>query len=251
VKACLAFLGYEGDIQDITPSKDPRMVQWDEVLKSVCPEAIILPFNSARDLTNLPHETLDGLIVATVNKKPKEKTTNHAMVIWKKDNTQLGNTKVELFDPGNPNVETRRTVDLAKERRATANWNMICAAFLSGTPVFENGTNSESDAIDLCSSSSDEKGDSDEESGGDEKPAATTDDNTKKQATEQIEEDPTSSDEKSDSDKESGGDKKLPAKDGSDNTKNQAAEQTEELDIGSLLRTTNNIDDQWLNFGGC
>ena len=171
------------------------------------------------------------------------------MVIWKKDNTQLGNTKVELFDPGNLNVKTRRTVDL--DGRTTADWNRICAAFLPGTPVFENGTKSESDAIDLCSSSSDEKGDSDEESGGDEKPAATTNDNTKKQATEQIEEDPASSDEKSDSDEGSGEDKKPPAKDGSDNTKNQAAEQTEELDIGSLLRTTNNIDDQWLNFGGC
>ena len=211
VEACCIFLNYQGDKQNPL---------WNQALLAVCPNGTVIKrFNSARDLANLPLETLDHLIVATVNKKPKNKTAHHAMVIWKKDNTQLGNTKVELFDPGNLN-KTRRTVDL--DGRTTADWNRICAAFLlPGTPVFENGTNSESDAIEIMSSS-------DEESVGDEKPAAKTNDNTKKQATKQTEEDPTSSDEKSDSDEESGGDEKPPAKDGSDNTKNQAVEQTEE-----------------------
>lgn len=131
VQACLALLRYEEDIRDITPSNQPNCVQWYKVLASVCPNAVVHPFNSAEDLAKLPSTTLDRLIVATVNKV--QGVANHAMVIWKSGSNTCSN-EVDLFDPGN--YQYRRTINIDKERK-TAEWNAICAVFLPDT-IIEN-----------------------------------------------------------------------------------------------------------------
>ena len=134
VKACLDHMGFMGNMKDISPVvlRNNKIVQWSKVLESVCPGAVIQPFKT---LANLPCDTSvsDGLIVAEVNKR--QGTADHAMVVWKKDKTQLGNKKLELFNPGTLSGRTIRTVDLSNER-TTAGWDRCCAAFLPGT-VFE------------------------------------------------------------------------------------------------------------------
>ena len=132
VKACLDHMGFMGNMKDISPVvlRNDKIVLWSKVLESVCPGAVIQP---CKALANLPYDTSDRLIVATVNKR--QGTADHAMVVWKKDKTQLGNKKLELFNPGTLNGTTIRTVDLANER-TTAGWDRSCAAFLPGT-VFE------------------------------------------------------------------------------------------------------------------
>ena len=130
VKACLDHLGFGGNMKDISPSKDDKIVQWYRVLESVCPGAVIKTFSTGKALANLSYDTSDRLFVATVNKR--QGSADHAMVVSKKDKTQLGNKKVDLFNPGTLNGTTIRTVDLANERTC-AGWNMICAAFLPGT----------------------------------------------------------------------------------------------------------------------
>ena len=136
VQACLALLGYEEDIRDITPSNDPNCVHWFKVLESVCPNAVVHHFNSAEDLAKLPSTTLDRLILATVNKV--QRGANHAMVIWKSGSNTCSN-EVELFDPGN--LTCRWTVDIDKER-TTAKWNTICAAFLPETTIEKDNASS-------------------------------------------------------------------------------------------------------------
>ena len=132
VKACLDHMGFMGNMKDISPVvlRNDKIVLWSKVLEWVCPGAVIQP---CKALANLPYDTSDRLIVAAVNKR--QGTADHAMVVWKKDKTQLGNKKLELFNPGTLNGTTIRTVDLANER-TTAGWDRSCAAFLPGT-VFE------------------------------------------------------------------------------------------------------------------
>ena len=132
VQACLDHMGFKGKIEDISPVglRKEKIVQWSKVLELVCPGAVIQP---CKALANLPYDKSDRLIVAAVNKK--QGTCDHAMVVWKKDETQLGNKKLQLFNPGTIDGQTIRTVDLAIER-TTAAWDMSCAAFLPGT-VFE------------------------------------------------------------------------------------------------------------------
>ena len=130
VKACLDHMGFMGNMTDISPVRNDKIVLWYKVLELVCPGAVIQP---CKALANLPYDTSDRLIVATVNKR--QGTADHAMVVWKKDKTQLGNKKLQLFNPGTLNGRTISTVDLANER-TTAGWDRICAAFLPGT-VFE------------------------------------------------------------------------------------------------------------------
>ena len=133
VKACLDHMGFMGNMKDISPVvlRNNKIVLWSKVLEYVCPPgAVIQP---CKALANLPYDTSDRLIVAAVNKR--QGTADHAMVVWKKDKSQLGNKKLELFNPGTLNGTTIRTVDLANER-TTAGWDRSCAAFLPGT-VFE------------------------------------------------------------------------------------------------------------------
>ena len=130
VKACLDHMGFMGNMKDISPVRDDKIVLWYKVLELVCPGAVIQP---CKALANLPYDTSDRLILAAVNKR--QGTADHAMVVWKKDKSQLGNKKLELFNPGTINGPTIRTVNLATER-ITAGWDRICAAFLPGT-VFE------------------------------------------------------------------------------------------------------------------
>ena len=132
VKACLDHMGFMGNMKDISPGglRNDKIVLWYKVLELVCPGAVIQP---CKALANLPYDTSDRLIVATVTKR--QGTADHAMVVWKKDKTQLGNKKLELFNPGTLNGRTISTVDLANER-TTAGWDRSCAAFLPGT-VFE------------------------------------------------------------------------------------------------------------------
>ena len=146
--ACCELLRYkEGD------NKGP---DWKQALQAACPKNAVIcgPFKSAKDLVNLPSETLDSLIVATVNKN--RGIAGHAMVIWKKDRSQLGNgnKNVELFNPGILNgTGTRSTVNIGNTR-TVAKWSMIWAAFLPGSVVQTSQVNA--DPIDLCSSDEEE-----------------------------------------------------------------------------------------------
>ena len=147
VLACCELLGYK--------KGDNKAPNWKQALQAACPKnAVICSFESAKDLVNLPSETLDSLIVATVNKN--RGIAGHAMVIWKKDRSQLGNgnKNVELFNPGILNgTGTRSTVNIGNTR-TVAKWSMIWAAFLPGTVVQTSQVNA--GPIDLCSSDEEE-----------------------------------------------------------------------------------------------
>ena len=148
VQACCQLLGYE-------EKGDKNAPNWKQAVQAASPEnSVICHFASAQDLINLPPKTLDSLIVATLNKN--QGIAGHAMVIWKKDKSQLcnGNKNVELFNPGIlSGTGTRSTVNLGFDR-TVAKWNMIWAAFLPDTTIHTSQVNA--DPIDLISSDEEE-----------------------------------------------------------------------------------------------
>ena len=97
-KTCLSYLRYDGSLEEMSPPNDDKCVNWYKVLLIKFPGAVIHHFNKGKELVNLTSETLDRLIVGTMNKT--QDRSNHAMVIFKCQ-LEVGhkNKKLELFNP--------------------------------------------------------------------------------------------------------------------------------------------------------
>ena len=131
-RACLISLNFDvKQLHKVTASNDFTLVYWRKVLEICYPQAVIQYFDKGSELANLTSETLDHLIVATVNKKLER--GNHAMIVRKRNaQTVMGNKIVQLYNPGETLV--LKNIDLTK-KRLTSSWNMICAAFLANTDI--------------------------------------------------------------------------------------------------------------------
>ena len=124
VEACLARLGTPRKMSD-----GPQCVMWCDILDTVCPnEMKSQSFKNLKDLKDRAGDNLDQLYVAVVNQVMRG--TNHAMLIWKEKNNS--SNQFILFSPGNHKSE--KTINILNERDV-ANWNLICAVFISGTVV--------------------------------------------------------------------------------------------------------------------
>jgi hypothetical protein len=115
-----------------------------DTLRGICPKGSVL-----RSLNNLgdimPH--LDNLYVAIMNKTGG--IVGHAVVLYRSED-QMGTMKCHLYNPGGSGRSMSSIVDLSRERD-TAGWNYICAAFIPGTDIPAEI----SDTVDLTLSNDD------------------------------------------------------------------------------------------------
>lgn len=145
VPACCAFLG-------LRPPPNGAHPSWSHILKRISPPGSdIRSFNNLNDIK----EHLDNLFVATINKN-RSCGVGHAAVVYRGEDQEMGSTKCHLFNPGKPTPQTE--IDL-NNKRNTAGWNSICAAFIPGADI----PTKESDEIISIMDSSEEEDDDEEE----------------------------------------------------------------------------------------